>query len=147
MRPHPICLFGRKALATAFMCAFLAGCSADYGRLKSDDAVTQAFRNHEMHAEYRYYYSGGANNPAAIVGIDPAFEFSSKFWTAIEPSQFSTMVGRMHTDYRLLYGAYMLAPDGRKAGVWYSRVNTFTAKFEENRIIVFSPKPQGGMGR
>jgi hypothetical protein len=96
--------------------------------------------------DYRYYYSGRQNKPSAIIGIDPAFQFSSKFWTDIEPLQFTTMVGRMFPEYGFLYGAFILAPDGRKAGVWYSWVNIFTAKFEDDRIIVFSPEPYADVG-
>jgi hypothetical protein len=141
MKHHSNCLLGRQALLAAFIIAFLAGCFANYGRLEINSAVEQAFRNHEMLDHYQYYYSGRENKPSAIIGIDPAFQFSSKYWTAIEPLQFRTMVGRMFPDYGFLYGAYILAPDGRKAGVWYSWVNIFTAKFEDDRIIVFSPEP------
>jgi hypothetical protein len=141
MKHHSNCLLGRQALLAAFIIAFLAGCLANYGRLEINSAVEQAFRNYEILDHYQYYYSGRENKPSAIIGIDPAFQFSSKYWTAIEPLQFRTMVGRMFPDYGFLYGAYILAPDGRKAGVWYSWVNIFTAKFEDDRIIVFSPEP------
>lgn len=141
MKHHSNCLLGRQALLAAFIIAFLAGCFANYGRLEINSAVEQAFRNYEILDHYQYYYSGRENKPSAIIGIDPAFQFSSKYWTAIEPLQFRTMVGRMFPDYGFLYGAYILAPDGRKAGVWYSWVNIFTAKFEDDRIIVFSPEP------
>lgn len=141
MKHHSNCLLGRQALLAAFIIAFLAGCLANYGRLEINSAVEQAFRNYEILDHYQYYYSGRENKPSAIIGIDPAFQFSSKYWTAIEPLQFRTMVGRMFPDYGFLYGAYILAPDGRKAGVWYSWVTIFTAKFEDDRIIVFSPEP------
>jgi hypothetical protein len=146
MKHHPNFLLGRQALLAAFSIAFLAGCFANYGRLEINRAVEQAFRNHEMLDHYQYYYSGRENKPSAIIGIDPAFQFSSKYWTAIEPSLFKTMVGRMFPDYGFLYGAYILAPDGRKAGVWYSWVTIFTAKFEDDRIIVFSPEPYADAG-
>jgi hypothetical protein len=141
MKYYPNRLLGRQALLAVFILTFLAGCSANYGRLEINSMVEQAFKNYEMLDDYRYYYSGRENKPSAIIGIDPAFQFSSKFWTAIEPLQFRTMVGRMFPDYGFLYGADILAPDGRKAGVWYSWVRTFTAKFEDDRIIVFSPEP------
>ena len=141
MHHNPSRLLGRHALAAVAILAVFSGCSANYGRLEINNAVEQAFRNYEMLDDYRYYYSGRENKPSAIIGIDPAFQFSSKYWTAIEPLQIRTMVGRMFPDYGFLYGAYILAPDGRKAGVWYSWVNIFTAKFEDDRIIVFSPEP------
>ena len=146
MKHHPNHLLGRQTLLAVFIIASLAGCFANYGRLEINSAVEQAFRNKEMLDNYRYYYSGRENKPSAIIGIDPAFQFSSKYWTAIEPSQFETMVGRMYPDYGFLYGAYMMAPDGRKAGVWYSWVKTFTIKFEGDRIVVFSPEPHADAG-
>ena len=142
MKRHSKRLLGPLALLATFVLAFLAGCSANYGRLEINSAVEQSFRNYDMLDQYQYYYSGRENKPSAIIGIDPTFQFSSEFWTAIERPQFKTMVGRMKpADYGFLYGAYMMAPDGRKAGVWYSWVNNYTAKFEGDRIIVFSPEP------
>ena len=146
MKHHPNRILGRQSLLAVFIIASLAGCFANYGRLEISSEVDQAFRNYEMLDHYQYYYSGRENKPSAIIGIDPAFQFSSKYWTAIEPSQFETMVGRMYPDYGYLYGAYMMAPDGRKAGVWYSWVNTYTVKFEGDRIIVFSPEPYADAG-
>jgi hypothetical protein len=43
--------------------------------------------------------------------------------------------------YGLLSGAYLIAPDGRRAGVWYSWVNTVSARFDGNRIIISFPDP------
>ena len=141
MQHNPNRLMGRQVLAAVAILAVFIGCSANYGRLEISNAVEQAFRNNEMLDHYQYYYSGRENKPSAIIGIDPAFQFSSKFWTAIEPSQFTTMVGRMFPEYGFLYGAYMMNPEGKKAGVWYSWVNTYTIKFDGDRIIVFSPEP------
>jgi hypothetical protein len=147
MRDHPNRLLWHQALLAAFILAFLDGCSANYGRLEINSMVEQAFKNYEMLDHYQYYYSGRENKPSAIIGIDPAFQFSSKYWRVIEPSLFKTMVGRMKpADYGFLYGAYMMAPDGRKAGVWYSWVNNYTAKFEGDRIIVYSPEPYADAG-
>ncbi|MFZ0612649.1 MAG: hypothetical protein WAM73_10455 [Desulfobacterales bacterium] len=129
-------------LLAAVALALLGGCFANYGRLERNSDVTQAFKNRQMMDDYRYYYSGRENKPSAIIGIDPTFQFSSRYWTAIEPSQFDTMVGRVSIpEYGFVYGAYIVAPDGRRAGVWFSWVRTFTAKFEDDRIIVFSPEP------
>ena len=114
MNHHPNRLLWHQALLTAFILASLAGCLANYGRLQLDSAVEQAFRNNEMLDNYQYYYSGRENKPSAIIGIDPAFQFSSKYWTAVEPSQFEIIVGRMYPDYGYLYGAYMMAPTAER---------------------------------
>jgi len=119
----------------------LTGCAANYARFQLDGQVEQAFENYEMIDGFHYYYSGRENKPSAIIGIDPAYQFSSELWTAIEPTQFMKMVDRMYPPgYGRLYGANMLTPDGKKAGVWYSWVDIYSAKFEGDRIIVHSPE-------
>jgi hypothetical protein len=134
-------LFRPQALLAALIVGLLAGCAGNYGRLEINKSVEQAFGKYQMLDHYQYYYSGRENKPSAIIGIDPAFQFSSKYWAPIEPSQFKKMVDRMVPEYGFLYGAYMMTPDGRKAGVWYSWVHIYTVKFEGNRIIVYSPEP------
>jgi hypothetical protein len=122
--------------------SLLTGCAANYARFQMDDRVVKAFENYEMIDGFHYYYSGRENKPSAIIGIDPAFQFSSTLWTAIEPSQFKKMVDRMFPPGNgRIYGAKMIAPDGKKAGVWYSWVLNYSAKFEGDRIIVHSPEP------
>ena len=132
----------RLAVLATFMIVLTAACSGNYGKLQYNNEVGQAFQKFEMITGYRYYTSGRQSLPTAIVGIDPAFEFSSKFWTAIEPNEFQTMVNRLSTPVTgILSGAYLIAPDGRRAGVWYSRVNTVSVKYEDNRIIILFPDP------
>lgn len=120
---------------------FLAGC-ADYASFHRDPQVLKSFQNYEMVAGYHYYYSGRENKPSAIIGIDPSYTFSSNLWTAIEPLHFQKMVDRMFPPgYANLYGADILTPDGRKAGIWYSWVPNYSARFEGRRIFVRSPEP------
>ena len=120
----------------------MAACSPNYGKLQYNNEVGLAFQNFEMLDDYEYYFSGRPNKPSAIIGIDPAFEFESRFWNVIEPEKFETMVGRLSPpEYGFLYGAVMLTPDGRKAGVWYSWVRIASVKFDGDRIIVNSPEP------
>jgi len=130
-----------KALIRSSIIILLAGCAANYARFQMDDQVRHTFEKYMMIDGYHYYYSGRENKPSAIIGIDPAFQFSSRLWTAIKPAQFKTMVDRMYPPGNsMLYGANMLAPDGRKAGVWYSCVRNYSAKFDGDRIIVHSPE-------
>ncbi|MEJ2037989.1 MAG: hypothetical protein P8X55_03540 [Desulfosarcinaceae bacterium] len=130
----------------------LAGCGATYATLQTDDQVKQGFKNYEMIDGYHYYYSGRENLPSAIIGLDPAYRFSSEYWTAIPSSQFKREVNRLQMavpNNSIIYGAYIIAPDGKRVGVWYSWVENFTAKVEGDRIIVYSPEPfaeRGGMG-
>lgn len=133
--------------------AVVAACASHYGKLQYNKDVALAFENFERLGGYEYYYSGRQNKPSAIIGIDRSYEFSSPFWTLIDPDDFQTMVGRLSPpEYGFLNGAFMLTPDGQKAGVWYSWVTIASFRFEGNRIIVNSPEPfadadNGGLGR
>ena len=121
----------------------MASCgSGHYGKIRYSKDVGQAFENFEMIDEYDYYYAGRANRPSAIVGIDSEFEFGSEYWTFIEADEFETMVGRLSPpEYPFLNGSYILTPDERQAGVWYSWVNTHWVKFDGNRITISDPEP------
>jgi hypothetical protein len=131
-----------KVMIWSAIIILLAGCAANYARFQIDDQVEQAFKQYKPIDGFHYYYSGRENKPSAIIGIDPAYKFSSKFWTAIEPTQFKKMVDRMFPpSYSMLYGADILTPDGKRAGVWYSWVDIHSAKFVGDKIIVYSPEP------
>lgn len=130
------------AIWVAFMVVFLTACSGRYGKFRYSQEVGQAFQNLEMFDDYDYYYSGRRNRPSAIIGIKPEFEFNSRFWTFIETGEFETMVGRMSPpEYGFLNGSYILTPDERQAGVWYSWVNIHSAKFDGNQVMIPSPEP------
>ena len=120
----------------------IAACSGAYGHIRYNREVDLRFQQFEMVDTYTYYFSGRRNLPSAIVGIDPSFEIQSRFWTVIEPHEFKTMVRRLSPPtYGLLSGADLIAPDGRRAGVWYSWVNTVSIRFDGNRITISFPDP------
>ncbi len=145
MKHHLNRLLKSPVLLAVFSVALLSGCAGNFGRLEINKNVKQAFGRYQMLDHYRYYYSGLENKPSAIIGIDPAFQLGSKYWTPIEPSQFKKMVDRMFPEYGFLYGAYMMTPGGKIAGVWYSWVHIYTIKFEGDRIMVLSPEPFAGV--
>jgi hypothetical protein len=130
-------------IAAALMVAFIVSCSGGhYGKIRYSKEVGQAFQQYEMIDDYNYYYAGRANRPSAIIGIDSEFEFSSDLWTFIEADEFETMVGRLSPpEYPFLSGSFILTPDERQAGVWYSWVNTHWVKFDGNRIMISDPEP------
>ena len=129
-------------MALAIMVAIISACSGNYGRLRYSPEVGQAFQDFEMLNGYEYYFSGRSNKPSAIIGVDPAFDFESRFWTVINPDEFQTMVGRLSPpEYGFLKGAVMLTPDGRKAGVWYSWVRIASVRFDGNRLMISDPEP------
>jgi hypothetical protein len=129
--------------------AGLTGCLQNYGRLKTNPAVTEAFKNSRMLDEYRYYYSGRENVPTAIIGVDPKYGFESELWRPIAstPEALKKMVERIPEFDNPARGADILTPQGDVAGVWYSRTPRTVVRLENNQLIVYPPHGvYGGKG-
>jgi hypothetical protein len=137
-----------RLLKTAFAIVIpvmLASCAYNYGSLQKSPDITRAFESYQMLEGYRYYYSGRQNKPSAIIGVHSDYSFSSEFWTEIEltPSAFKKAVRRLYPLYSSPpYGAYIIDPNGKRAGIWFSSINFATIKLEgDNRLVIYSPEP------
>jgi hypothetical protein len=129
-------------LPAMILVILMTGCASDYGRLKKSGDVLKAFKNYEMLADYRYFYSGRENKPSAIIGVSPEYEFSSRFWTEIEDDEsFRKQVDRMYpmTNWPE-FAAYIHTSDGERVGVWFSGFNATVVKRDGDRLIVYSPE-------
>jgi Na+-translocating ferredoxin:NAD+ oxidoreductase RnfG subunit len=126
----------------------LAGCATNgtYGTLERSQELNQKFLNYEVLPDYNYYSSGGYDRPDAILGIQKDYQLVSDLWEpaqissaqmakwiqAIDPESYRGPVG--------YFAAYILDPDGKKVGIWYSIQNTTTVKFlEGKKIEVYTP--------
>jgi len=126
----------------------LAGCATNgtYGTLERSQELNQKFLNYEILPDYNYYSSGGYDRPNAILGIHKDYQLVSDLWApaqissaqmqkwiqAIDPESYRGPVG--------YFAAYILDPDGKKVGIWYSIQNTTTVKFlEGKKIEVYTP--------
>jgi len=125
--------------------AVATGCSAEYGRLQADDAVLQGFQNSQPPSGYKYYLYGHGNRYYAIAGLNSEFILESRMWREIDPDseKFRTAVYWMWDEsispnYRI-FGAKILDPQGRTAGVYFSAIRFLTVKFGEGNRIELMP--------
>ena len=132
---------------SAVICA-LAGCtaSASRGSLQRDRDLDNQFLRYEVVPDHRYYSSGGYDKPNAILGIHNDYELVSNLWqpVPISSAQLEKWIRTIAPeDYRGRVGyfaAYILDPDGKRVGIWYSIQSTTTINFlEGNRIEVDTP--------
>ena len=137
-----------RLLLTVFVISIpvmLAGCVYNYGSLQKSPEIRLAFESYQILEGYRYYYSGRQNKPSAIIGVHRNYSFESKYWTEIEltPSEFKKAVRRLYLLHgHSPYGAYIIDPKGKRAGIWFSSINFATIKLEENnRLVIYSPEP------
>ncbi len=133
--------FGLTLLVSLIL---LSGCAANYGGLRISGEVTRLFETYQVQTDYQYYYSGPESRPHAIMGIHRSYTLNSKLWKAVDISEAqlkswvrSRMYGRLGISPR---GYYIVDPDGKRIGIWYSMWGTTTVKIEgPGQIMVATP--------
>jgi hypothetical protein len=129
------------------------GCD-NYGSLRRDKEVTQAFENNTLPNNFTYYYYGRDNMPYAVIGMGSEYTLKSELWKVVDfqTDRFRKMVKWIWTDHNYTpYGAYMFSPGGQKVGIWYSSINHASIDVNETQktIVVIPDKPflRGGPGK
>lgn len=126
----------------------ISGCFENYGRLKHNAEVSRAFQTYQVEPDYKYYYYGRTNMPYAIVGIDRTYHMRSRVWREVDhdTEKFRKMIFWTWDDIRYSYqrnftqGAYILDPEGKKIGIWYSGLWWAAIRFEDDKRIVVMPE-------
>ena len=136
------------AILTLFL---LIGCAAggNYGKLDRNRDLDNMFLNYEVLPDHRYYTSGGYDAPDAILAIHREYELdnSGNLWVIIPNVDYAQMRKWIDTiapeeNYRAggYFAAYILDPNGKRVGAWYSIQSTTTVKFlEGHKILVYTP--------
>jgi len=123
----------------------LAGCGANYGSLKRDPEVQQAFESQQVPPEYKYYYYGYSTKPYVIFGIEPKYKMTSPMWkeVASDTAEFKEMIRWIWEDYGYYkFGADIVDPVGKKVGIMYTAINETSVKFgDDNQIVVIPSSP------
>jgi hypothetical protein len=139
---------GRAAALACLALLWFWGCAAGgaSGRLIFDHEVTRMFTGHAVPSDYRYYYTGRSSMPYAIVGIVPEYELATRWWEPVSPNtkDFESKVDFIwdpHVWYQVEppQGSWILAPDGKKIGIWYSRYASAPIRVTDQRIEIYSP--------
>ena len=137
-------LWGYLFLLLMFLAVSGCGPSA-YGRLESSPEAAEIFSQNQVFSDYTYYYSGFQTVPYGIIGIDNNYKLRSSLWKRIDmnPTLLNQLTYRMQNVYSLNpRGSWILDPNGRRVGIWYS--SQFQTKVEfrkDNQIVVLTPRP------
>ena len=132
-------------VATALTIAallILPGCMGSYGRIKSNPALTDAFKNQLALPDYYYYYCGRENLPYAVVGIDPRYELQDRVWLKIETKTdvYKKASGVIAWNKHWSRGADILDPEGNRIGIWFSYYSSTPVKVGPgNKVAVYNP--------
>jgi hypothetical protein len=125
----------------------LGGCAHNYGRLQPSSAVTAIFKTDRILPDHKYYFAGPDGWPDAIIAVNKEFTLVSDQWTAFEPTprRLRNLMDYAQTHYgtdthHFPYGYKILAPDGRKVGVWYSIWDWTTIEMPaDNEVMIYPP--------
>lgn len=147
-----------KTRKVVLFCLLLAGCLGiqactgqlvkNYGRITPSAEVYRAFAHHQVNADFRYYISGSALYPNALIGVHRDYRLDPKtLWREVEmtPAKMREIVEYMDAKaltYREFQkGFEMLDPNGRPIGVWYSilRARTFLRMQEDGTVRIDTP--------
>jgi len=142
------------ALFTVLIMISSCAGSGSRGTMQRDQALNQQFIAYQVLPDYTYYFSGGYDKPEAILGIHKDYQLVPGLWQSVEitPGLMEKWIKTIAPeDYRKggYFAAYILAPDGKRAGIWYSIQDSTTVKFPgDNKIEVYTPDLfQSGGGR
>jgi hypothetical protein len=121
----------------------LGGCSmSNYGKLKSNREIAEAFTTYQILPDHKYYYWGAPNRPVAIVGINENYELNLKLWVEIDPESTNfrktidlvSLQGMGRTAQP--WGSIILDHAGNDVGVWYSAITAAAVQVNENGQII-----------
>jgi hypothetical protein len=113
------------ALAALLWLTIAAGCAAQSQGLVYSADATRLFETYEVNDDYNYYYSGSEVYPRAVIGIDKDYTLMTDLWKPVHLSAEHLRSWRewarteMGLDSYTLPGAFIVAPDGRRIGVWF----------------------------
>lgn len=116
------------------------------GKLERNRDLQKQIESAQVIPDHKYYYSGGAGKPSAILGIHKDFQLVTGQWQGVQISsgQLQKWMSSMSHDTSMgpkgYNAAYIISPDGKKAGFWYSIQSSTTIKFPGgNKIEVYTP--------
>ncbi|NDY73648.1 hypothetical protein DO021_18230 [Desulfobacter hydrogenophilus] len=127
-----------------------AGCGLNTaGHMKHSPVVMEQYREKLLPKQFSYFYCGRENLPYAVVGIDPAYTFETKFWFPIEPGpelyRKIDHLSNLESGQNRMYARTIIGPAGNTIGMWFSFYYSTGVIVDDTnyRIQVFNPyKPK-----
>jgi hypothetical protein len=141
-------ILGRWITASLVSLFFLipAGCGVHTaGHMKHRPELMDQYREKTLPDQYSYFYCGREDLPYAVVGIDPAYSFETKFWF---PIKFGAHLydkidhlSNLEPGQNKKYARDILGPAGNIIGVWFSFYHSTGVIVDDanHTIKVFNP--------
>ena len=106
--------------------------------------VEQMFLSGQLLPDYTYYMQGTYPEPEAIMALSNSVQLQSRLWSKVDwtEKELKTAAFWMENSemgFCTTDGGYLLAPDGRKIGIWYSQRDTSVVKEPTPGVIEVYP--------
>nr|WP_319393973.1 hypothetical protein [uncultured Desulfobacter sp.] len=140
--------FGVWITASLALVIFLvtAGCGFHTaGHMKHRTELMDQYRKKTLPEKLSYFYCGRENLPYAVVGIDPAYSFETKFWFPIEygPDLYDKIdhLSNLEPGQTRRFARAILGPAGNTIGVWFSYFHStgIVVDDADSKIQVYNP--------
>ena len=120
--------------------------SRQAGQLKRNLEMEQAFNEGNPPAGFRYYATGRANAPDAIIGLDPAYRQTARLWRELdgEPGELNKLIQGVMRYYQdePPRASDIATPDGKIIGVYWSSIFWTTVEMGPNNSVkIYKPRP------
>ena len=126
----------------------LVGCSSHYGKFDYRSDIEAQFEDYMVLPDHKYYYSGSAARPRAILGVHKDFTLISDLWNPVDLTEdklknWVAFKGDKETYFKNNNGAEILTKDGEHIGVWYANINrkdhAFVKMIDDKTVNISTP--------
>lgn len=128
----------------------VSGCagSSKPSLLQRSMEVNKIVESSSILPDHKYYYAGPQDKPDTIVGIHTDYEFiTSVHWNAIDLTEkhlqsWNIVISNDTRVYLNYNGSYIMTPDGKQAGIFYSKYDFTKVQYPApNQIRIYKPDP------
>ena len=149
------------AVVLLLLLTMAVGCAGgkNQGKLVLDRELDNTFTSYQVLPDHEYYITGSYASPSAILAIHKAYRLDneSNLWVPVpdaDSDQMRIWIGNLDKYGGIKFwsgpefmAAYILGPDNKRVGAWYSGQRyTRLEFFEENRIKVSPPDLKPSIG-
>jgi hypothetical protein len=137
------------------LCFLVGGCvsTQNQGKMVRAGDVDQLIESATVLPDHIYYYTGPEARPDVIIAIDNSFTLTSKYWIKVDDvanrlKDWNRLIDNGHRASYRYEGFWLMTPDGRQAGIWYSPYDYTVVQFPDpSTIILYTPSTRDKSGR
>ena len=122
----------------------VVGVGVSTGSQPNSLEVENLFTAGTLLPDHSYYIQGSSVEPEAIIAISNKFQLQSRLWGKVEwgekeLKQATFWMQSSDTGFCATDGGYLMGPDGKQIGIWYSKRDSTTIKEVSPGVVEVYP--------